>query len=179
VAGVAAAAVHAAAPVSESYRIQATDVLLIEVVNEPQLAGKEFRVSQNGEIAYPYVGPVKAAGRTTMEVQKDIKELLEADYLVSAQVLVQVREFRRQQVSVLGQVNKPGLIDIPPERKMTVIEAITAAGGFHRLARTRDIELRRAGRPEPMKFTLSQLRDPEKGVQVEPGDVIFVPESRI
>ncbi len=103
----------------ESYRIQATDILVVEVVNEPQLGAKDFRVSSAGEISYPYIGPVKAAGRTTSEVQQEIKDLLEADYLVNAQVMVQVREFRKQQVSVLGQVNRPGLVNIPPERKLT------------------------------------------------------------
>lgn len=169
----------AAPAVSESYRIQATDILLIEVVNEPELKAKDFRVAQNGEIAYPYIGSVKSEGLTTLELQDRIKALLEADYLVSAQVLVQVREFRKQQVSVFGQVGRPGLIDIPPERKMTVLEAITAAGGLTRLARGSDIQLTRAGRTEPMRFTLSQLRDPEKVVYVQPGDMIFVPESRI
>lgn len=167
-----------AAPLTDSYRVQATDILVIEVVNEPQLAAKEFRVSSNGEVSYPFIGAIKAAGRTTVEIQEELKRLLEADYLVNAQVMVQVKEFRRQQVSVLGQVVKAGLVDIPPERKMTVIEAITTAGGLTRLARTGNIELRREGLKEPMRFSLEELRNPNKSVHVEPGDVIFVDESR-
>jgi polysaccharide export outer membrane protein len=165
--------------ISDSYRVQPTDVLIIEVVNEPQLAAKEFRVSSNGEVSFPFIGALGAAGRTTVEIQTELKALLEADYLVNAQVLVQVKEFRKQQISVFGQVNRPGLIDIPPERKMTVIEAITSAAGFTRLARTSDIQLTRMGRSEPMRFSVEDLRNPEKTVYVEPGDVIFVPESRI
>lgn len=181
-ASVVLAAIGAEPPqsqITDSYRVQPTDILIIEVVNEPQLGGKEFRVSSNGEVSYPFVGALKAAGRTTVEIQTELKALLEADYLVNAQVLVQVKEFRKQQISVFGQVNRPGLIDIPPERKLTVIEAITSAGGFTRLARTSDIQLTRAGRAEPMRFSVEDLRNPEKTVYVEPGDVIFVPESRI
>ncbi|MBL9135245.1 MAG: polysaccharide export protein [Verrucomicrobiales bacterium] len=165
--------------ISDSYRVQPTDILIIEVVNEPQLSAKEFRVSSSGEVSFPFIGAVKAAGRTTVEIQTELKAMLEADYLVNAQVLVQVKEFRKQQISVFGQVNRPGLIDIPPERRLTVIEAITSAGGFTRLARTSDIQLTRSGRAEPMRFSVEDLRNPEKTVYVEPGDVIFVPESRI
>ncbi|MCC6234178.1 MAG: polysaccharide export protein [Verrucomicrobiales bacterium] len=163
----------------DSYRIQPTDILVVEVVSEPQLGAKEFRVSSGGEISYPFIGAVKAAGRTTTEVQKEIKDLLEADYLVNAQVMVQVREFRKQQVAVLGQVNRPGLVNIPPERKMTVLEAISEAGGPTRLARTSDIQLTRQSLAEPMKLSLEELRKPDHVVHVEPGDVIFLPESRL
>lgn len=163
----------------ESYRIQATDIIVVEVVNEPQLAAKDFRVTTSGEFSYPYIGPVKAAGRTTAEVQAEIKERLEADYLVDAQVMVQVREFRKQQVSVLGQVGRPGLVNIPPERKLTILEAISEAGGPTRLARTGDIQVTRQGREEPLRFSLEDLRKTDKLVYVEPGDVIFVPESRL
>lgn len=163
---------------SESYHIQPTDILIIDVVNEPKLAGKEFRVSAKGEVSYPYIGAVKAADRTPTEVQEEIKRLLESDYLVNAQVLVQVKEFRKRLVSVLGQVARPGLVEIPAERKLSVNEAITIAGGFTRLARTSDIQLTRVGRSEPLRFTAEELRNPDKAIYLEQGDVIYVPESR-
>ncbi len=165
--------------VSDSYRIQPMDVLLIDVVNEPKLAMKEFRVAANGAISYPFIGSVPAAGRTTFEVQEDIKRLLETDYLVNAQVLVHVREYRTQQVAVYGEVNRPSLVDIPPERKMTVLEAITAAGGFTRLARKSNIEVLRAGSDKPMRYDLDQLQDSRNPVYVEAGDSIYVHQSRI
>jgi polysaccharide export outer membrane protein len=174
------AALGSPAQLSESYRVQPTDVLVIEVVNEPKLAAKQFRVSSNGEVSYPFIGAVPAAGRTVVEIQREIKRLLEIDYLVDAQVIVQVGEFRKQQVSVFGQVNRPGLIDIPPERRLTVIEAIAAAGGLTRLARPSHIELTRQGIAEKMRLRFSQLQDPEQPpVYVEPNDLIYVPESRI
>jgi polysaccharide export outer membrane protein len=179
VAGAAAAAEAPGALVSESYRVQPTDILIIDVVNEAQLAAKEFRVTAGGDISYPFIGAVKAGGRTPLEIQNEVKRLLETDYLVSAQVLVQVREFRKQQISVFGQVNRPGLYELPPERRMTVMEAIALAQGLTRLARSSDIQLTRQGQTEPLRFSLEDLRKPEKVVYVEPGDVIFVPESRI
>lgn len=169
----------AGAQVSESYKMQPTDILVIDVVNEPQLAGKEYRVSASGEVSYPFIGAIKVVNRTTVEVQTELKRLLEADYLVNAQVIVQIKEFRKQLISIFGQVNRPGLIEIPAERRMTIIEAITAAGGFTRLARTSDIELTRLGRVEPMRLSVDELKNPEKTLYVEPGDVIYVKESRL
>ncbi len=167
------------AQIGESYKIQPTDILIVEVVNEPTLAAKEFRVSAGGELSYPYIGTVKASERTPTEVQMEIKNLLEADYLVNAQVLVQVKEFRKRNVSVFGQVKNPGLIEIPAERRLTLVEAITQAGGFTRLARTSDIQVTRAGRAEAMRFNADDLRNTEKPIYLEQGDIIFVPESRI
>lgn len=170
----------ARAQVGESYRIQPTDILIIEVVNELQLGAKEFRVTASGEIAYPYIGSLKVLDLSPVAVQAKVKELLEADYLVNAQVIVQVKEYRKRLIYVHGQVNRPGPVEIPAERKMTVIEALTTAGGLTRLARSSDIQLTRAGRSEPMRFSMEELtKNPDKAVNVEPGDVIFVPESRI
>lgn len=178
-AGMGAGGMKASAQLTDSYQIQATDILLIEVVNEPQLGSKDFRVSANGEVSYPFIGAIRAAGRTTVEVQAEVKRLLELDYLVNAQVIVQVREFRKAHVAVFGQVNRPGLIPLPPEQRMSVMEAIAAAGGFTRLARSRNIELTRAGMDEPLRFRMEDLTNPERVVHVEPGDTIFVPESRL
>jgi len=165
--------------VSESYKVQPTDILIIEIANEPKLNAKEFRVAASGEISYPFIGAVRAAGRTTVEIQEEVKRLLETDYLVNAQVLVQVRDFRKKIVSVFGQVNKPGLIEIPPERKMTAIEAISAAQGLTRLARQSGIQLIREGKKDPTLYSLDELKNPDRPVYVENGDMIFVPESRI
>ncbi len=172
-------AASARGQVSDSYRVQPTDVLIIEVANEPKLAAKEFRVAASGEVSYPFIGGVRAAGRTTVEIQEEVKRLLETDYLVNAQVLVQVRDFRKKIVSVFGQVNRPGLIEIPPERKMTAIEAISAAGGLTRLARQSSIQLIREGRKDPTVYSLDDLKNPDQPIYVENGDMIFVPESRI
>lgn len=172
-------AVTARAQITESYKVQPTDILIIEVANEPKLNAKEFRVAASGELSYPFIGAVRAAGRTTVEIQEEVKRLLEKDYLVNAQVLVQVRDFRKKLVSVFGQVNKPGLIEIPPERKMTVIEAITAAQGMTRLARQSGIQVIREGKKDPTLYNLDELKNPDKPVYVDNGDMIFVPESRI
>jgi protein involved in polysaccharide export with SLBB domain len=175
-----AVAISATAPVSESYKIQPTDILVIDVYGEPQLGAKEFRVSANGEISYPFIKEIKVADRTITEIQTELKRLLEADYLVNAQVIVQVKEFRKQTYTIIGQVVRPGVFEIPAERKLTVLEAIGTAGGPTRLARTSDIELiRRRSGSEPLRFSLDELKNSDRAVHIEDGDVINIKESRI
>lgn len=170
----------AADPVPEDYRLQAQDQIIVDVVGEPTLS-KEFNVSASGEINYPFLGNIRVADKTTSAVAQELKTALEADYLVNAQVIVQVRNFRKNLVFVYGQVNKPGAVEIPPERKLSVIEAITMAMGFTRLAKTSDVQVTRTGATEPLRFNADDLRknnDPARIFYLEPGDQVFVPEAR-
>lgn len=174
------AALRAADAVPADYRIQPQDVIVVDVVGEPILS-KEFRVSASGEINYPFLGNVRVADKTTSAIAQEIKASLEADYLVNAQVIVQVRDFRKNLVFVFGQVNKPGAIEIPPERQLTLIEAITMAMGFTRLAKTSDIQVTRVGEDRQFRFNADALRrntDASQVFYLQPGDQVFVPEAR-
>src|SRR5258705_265278 len=81
------------------YKIAALDILVIDVVNERDLP-KEFKVTAKGEIPFPYLGNIKVAGFTAEEVQNDLKEKLEKEYLVNPQV------------NVTGQVFKQGPVEM-------------------------------------------------------------------
>jgi polysaccharide export outer membrane protein len=162
------------------YKIAPLDVVIVDVVNEKELT-KEFRVSAKGEISFPYLGPIKVATRTTSEVQEDIRAQLEKDYLVDPQVIVQVKEHAKRRVNMTGQVHQPGQLIMPDEQKMTILDAIAAAGGTTRLARDSAVQITRLGQEKPLKFDLDELRkNPtlNKQFSLEPGDTIHVPESK-
>jgi len=176
-------AARAADPTSTimDYRLQPLDTIVVDVVGEPALS-KLFRITASGEISYPYLGNVKVGDKTTTQVATELKAALEDGYLVNAQVVVQVQDFRKNLVSVFGQVNRPGQVEIPPERRLTLLEVISMASGFTRYAREGDIQVTRAGQSQPIKLDAKELRqntDPAKVFYVEPGDLIFVPEARI
>ena len=171
---------RAAEVVPADYRIQPQDTIIVDVVGEPILS-KEFRVSASGEINFPFLGNVQVADKTTSAIAQEVKAALEADYLVNAQVIVQVRDFRKNLVFVFGQVNKPGAVEIPPERQLTLIEAITMAMGFTRLAKTSDIQVTRVGEERQFRFNADALRrntDASQVFYLQPGDQVFVPEAR-
>jgi polysaccharide export outer membrane protein len=103
---------------------------------------------------------------------------LEADYLVDPQVNVMVKEYRSRTVSVIGKVNREGAIDLPPEQKIDLLEGIARAGGFSPLANRSKIDLSRGGKTTRYKFDdLTRVKDQQKKVWLEPGDVIYVHES--
>lgn len=163
------------------YKLQPSDVLTITVHGQPDLTTKT-RVSADGNISFPLLGKVPVSGLTVREVEAKLKELLEADYLVTAQVLIFIEEYRLRQVSVIGEVNKPGKYDMPLERSVTLLEAIAMAGGFTKDADTRNVSIMRmeAGMQKTFKINVKEMTDKgakEKDPLIEPDDVVVVPES--
>jgi len=163
------------------YKLQPTDVLKITVHEQPDLDTKT-RVTSDGYITFPLLGKIKVEGLTVQELECEIKAMLEADYLVNAQVLVFIDEYHPRQVSVMGEVNAPGKFDLPTEKDITLLEAVAMAGGFTQdaaLNKTRVIRVK-----EDKKETIvinvkdiTQKGEKEKNIKLEPNDIVFVPES--
>ena len=159
------------------HKIAPLDIITIDVVGEKDLS-KELRVSTSGTITFPFLGSIEVKGKTPAEVENLIKEKLGKDYLVDPQVIITVKEYRSRTVSVIGQVNKPGVIALPAEQKLGILEAIAQAGDLAKSANKNRIEVSRNGKTQ--KFTLDDLKkdtNPEKKFWLEPGDVIYVHES--
>ena len=159
------------------HKIAPLDIIMIDVVGEKDLS-KELRVSSSGTITFPFLGSIEVKSKTPAEVEKLIKEKLGKDYLVDPQVIITVKEYRSRTVSVIGQVNKPGVIALPAEQKMGILEAIAQAGDLTKSANKNRIEVSRKGKTQ--KYTLDDLKKdttPEKKFWLEPGDVIYVHES--
>lgn len=110
-----------------NYVIGAEDVLEIEVFNVPELT-KVVRVSNDGTITLPLLGPMQAAGLTTHQLRRQLEEKYGETYLENPQVTVSVREFHAQPVSVIGAVERPGLYQVTGPR--TLIEVLSMAGGL-------------------------------------------------
>ena len=159
------------------HKIAPLDIIMIDVVGEKDLS-KELRVSSSGTITFPFLGSIEVKGKTPAEVENLIKEKLGKDYLVDPQVIITVKEYRSRTVLVIGQVNKPGLIALPAEQKLGILEAIGQAGDLAKSANKNRIEVSRKGKTQ--KFTLDDLKkdtSPDKKFWLEPGDVIYVHES--
>ena len=159
------------------HKIAPLDIIMVDVVGEKDLS-KELRVSTSGTITFPFLGSIEVKGKTPAEVESLLKEKLGKDYLVDPQVIITVKEYRSRTVLVIGQVNKPGLIALPAEQKLGILEAIGQAGDLAKSANKNRIEVSRKGKTQ--KFTLDDLKkdtNPEKKFWLEPGDVIYVHES--
>jgi polysaccharide export outer membrane protein len=163
------------------YKLQPTDILLITVHGQPDLTTKA-RIAADGYISFPLIGQVMASGLTVQDLEDAIKKALEKDYLVKAEVLVFIEEYHPRQVSVIGEVNKPGKFTMTAERDMTVLEAIAMAEGFTKDAdvnRTKVIRIENGQRKTlTVKVKdITEKGEKDKDIVVQPDDVIFVPES--
>jgi len=163
------------------YKLQPSDIINITVHGQPDLTTKT-RITSDGNISFPLVGTVKAEGLTVQELESRLKALLEEKYLVSAPVLIFIEEYRPRQVSVVGEVAKPGKYDMPQEKEMTLVEAIAMAGGFTKDAQIQKVKIMRTENNvqkvimvNVKEITIKGMQD--KDIVLRPDDVIVVPES--
>jgi len=163
------------------YKLQSTDVLNITVHDQSDL-NTTTRITADGNITFPLLGTVVAEDLTIGELEASIKELLEKDYLVSAQVIVFIKEYHARQVSIIGEVNSPGKYDMPKEKSITLLEAIALAGGFTKDADINKTQVMRVedGITRTIVIRVSDITrrgKRDQDIEIEAEDVIFVPES--
>ncbi len=156
------------------------DLVRITVFQEDDLT-TETRISKSGTIIFPLIGPVHMDGRTVDEVTAEIRSRLDKDYVINPHVTLMIMDFAKQWVTVLGEVNKPGQIEIPAEGGLDLLGAIALAGGYTRIADPSHVTIRRNvdGKDQVLKINAKQLsRDAEvKQFMVNPGDTINVAQS--
>lgn len=155
----------------------AGDVVEIRVYQEEELTGL-YRVSSDGTFDFPLVGKVEAGGKTPGELSDELTARLKERFLRNPQVSVFVKEYNSKKVFVLGQVAKPGTFQF--EDNMTIVQAITLAGGFRDLADKNRIVLTRVVEGQEQKFLVpveSIGLGREQNLVLQPGDIVFVPET--
>jgi polysaccharide export outer membrane protein len=116
------------APVSD-YQLGAGDTIRIQVFQNPDLT-LETRVSESGTISYPLIGNVRLGGLSLDAAEKQIaRQLKDGGFVQQPQVTIVLLQNRANQVSVLGQVNKPGRYPLE-STSMRLTEMLATAGGI-------------------------------------------------
>lgn len=148
-----------------------------------------LQITDSGDLEVPYIGRVRAEGKTPRALAFELKGLLEADYYHFATVIIGLDVAGQRSpglVYVTGMVGSPGPLTIPPGEKFTVSKAILRAGGFANFANQRKVKLTRQvgneGQTQTQVIDVKQII--EKGrqdldVEVLPNDLILVPERLI
>jgi polysaccharide export outer membrane protein len=158
------------------YRMGTGDVLRSPVYGQPDLA-TEARVGDSGNISFPLIGDVKMAGITPAQGETEIaKRLSKGGFILEPFVTLNVVQYRGQQISVLGRVNRPGKHTL--EKVGRVTDALALAGGIAgdgadtvTLVRTRD------GKPEYRDIDVIALFKPggeANNELVQDGDIVNV-----
>ncbi len=152
------------------------DMLKISVYGNPDLA-VETRVNDVGVISYPLVGEIEVGGLTPNAAEKKIAGLLESGgFIRKPHVNLIVTMMQSQQLSVLGQVNKPGRFPVDGKRSLT--DVLAMAGGLNAdaadkvtLIRTRD---GKTTKDSIDLLAIMRSTDAANNPQLLAGDVIYV-----
>lgn len=164
------------------YHVSPMDVLRIDVYGEPDIS-RAYHVSEAGTINHPFLGALLLQGLTLSQAQERITQLLARDYLVDPKVAVTVESSVARRIIIFGEVGNPGTYTIPPNQPMSLLHAVSLAGGFSELAaRSRVLIVRNDhGTERVIKIDVTDLLAGKQGsldVPLKPGDVITVPQSR-
>jgi protein involved in polysaccharide export with SLBB domain len=168
------------ATVSSTYTLHPFDVIDVAVYNEEDLHTRA-RLGSDGNALLPLIGSVGLSGKTVAEANEMIQKRYSEGFVKDPHVLVTVLEYQKTTFSILGQVNRPGIYEIPEGVHMSIVDAILLAGGYTRIADQNGVRVKRLvkGKPTVFKVKAGSMADSSNVAPFEivAGDVIKVNES--
>jgi polysaccharide export outer membrane protein len=168
-----------AAQNSSRLRLSTGDLIEVSVYNVPELSTKA-RVGNSGDIYLPLIDYVHVGDLSVEEAQGLIQKRLEdGGFVRNAHVTIFLDESSSQGVTILGEVNKPGIYPAVGDRKL--YDLISAAGGFTASAGRKVSVIRQHSQAEPITINLPRnlADDLQNNVEILPGDTITVPRAPI
>lgn len=136
---------------------------------------QDVRVDNAGNISMPLIGVVRAAGKTTRELERELVRRYGKSYLQNPQIAVQLKESMGQRFTINGEVRKPGILPLPPGG--TLMQAVAQAGGFTQIGDPSKVFVFRkiGGKRYVAQYNVNAIqggRAPD--VRIYGGDVIVV-----
>lgn len=177
-----------AAQAQSGYKIKAGDTLQVEVVEDTGL-NRSILVLPDGSISFPYVGSLRASGRSTGQVAAALANGMASNFAskptvyVSVGALAPIRprnpvEPVTHDIFITGEINTPGKIET--ENRITILQAIAQAGGLTRFAAGKRIQLRRGAKIYRYNYYTNGGKGSIAGnTKLIPGDVIIVPQRKL
>jgi polysaccharide export outer membrane protein len=174
----AAPAKSAAPPATQdaNYIIGPQDVLDVSVWKEAELT-RVVPVRPDGKISMPLLNDVQAAGLTPTQLAAQITTSLKK-FVSDPQVTIIVTQINSQRIYILGEVSRAGAYPLLPN--MTILQALSSAGGFTQFANLKKIYMFRMENGKQVKYPFNYKavvsgKGTEQNVAVKAGDTIVVP----
>jgi len=176
------------------YKLGPGDEITVTQENAEELNGKSSRVDDLGFVDLPLVGRLKVAGLTLEEAEGVLKQEL-SKLLLKPNPVISIKDYRSQPVSVFGEVNTPGVIQL--QGRKTLVEVISMAGGIKTDAGSEVTVTRRltygavpvkdavtdgSGQFSTARIDLAGLMrgtSPQSNIDIEPQDVVSVPKAEL
>ena len=177
---VRAADAPAGVTVSSTYELSPYDVIDVSIYNEDDLHTRT-RLGSDGTAILPLIGTVDLDGKTVSEANALIQKKYSDGFVKDPHVLLTVVEYRKTTFSILGQVGRPGIYEIPEGTHLSIVDAILLAGGFSHSADRNGVRVKRMvkGKAVIFKVRAQAMADSANVVpfDIHGGDVIDVRES--
>ncbi|MEL6806138.1 MAG: polysaccharide biosynthesis/export family protein [Pseudomonadota bacterium] len=177
---------------AQGYRIQAGDILRVEVIEDETL-NRTVLVDPRGRINFPFVGSIRAAGQTVNAVQATLTRQLTPNFAEPPSVFVALEQLAPEDlprepevisVYMLGEVERAGKVEMEPGT--TLLQAFAEMGGFSNFAATKRVQLRRQDPKTgvetviPLNYdAMLQGQTTNATLELRDGDVIVVPTRRL
>jgi polysaccharide export outer membrane protein len=162
----------------QTYKLGSGDEIAVRVAGEPDYTVERAKVSPFGAVYHPLLGDVQVGGLTVGQASAKIEQEL-AEYIKKPRVSVALLDAHSAKVGVLGDVSQPGIVVMA--QPMTVLDAISAAGGFTDFGSKSDVSiLRQLGEGQTrtlevnVKRILEGKSDPYENIALQPGDTVVV-----
>lgn len=165
----------------ESYKLHKYDVLKIDVVGFIEQGWMQgIGIGPDGKINLPYMSQIKLAGLTVAEAEKIIEEKAKEYYKIP-EMSVSVSSYGPRQIYVVGEVRSNGMYSLPIDN-MNIFAAISSAGGITNRGRPKHIAVIRVVDGETYMTEVNldafvKKQDSAQNIQLEDGDMIYVPQS--
>ncbi len=144
-------------------RLAAGDRLKLDVFREKDLSG-EYTVNDEGNLAMPMIGTIKAAGKTLPDLRQELGGMLSEGFVRDARITLEVVSYRP--IYILGEVQKPG--EYTFSEGMSVFALVAKAGGFTYRANQSVVHIRHANESTERAYRVTS------GAAVVPGDTIRI-----
>lgn len=182
------------APVNQDFVLGPGDQLTLHVADVDEISDKPVRIDPDGGLDLPLVGRIQAAGLTIAQFKVALAAKL-STYVNAPQISINLTDNQSRPVSVIGEVNAPGVHQLPGPR--TLIEVIALAGGVKpdagsKVVITRQLKWGALPLPDERadvsgKFTtatislddLMDAKTPADNIEIKPEDVISIPKGDI
>jgi polysaccharide export outer membrane protein len=165
----------------ERYRLQTGDVIEVQYRYTPEF-NDTVTVQPDGFVTLPVVGDVKVGGLTVEQALAALLEKARVKFK-DPELSLKLKEFERPFISVFGEVEKPGRLEL--HGTMTAVEALAAAGGLKDSAKHSQVVLFRKidaewaeAKEMDMKEGLAK-RNLSEDLRLRPGDLLYVPKNKI
>jgi len=171
------------------YTLTVGDKVRVEIVGETDCLTIQT-IDALGNVNLNYVNQVHVAGLTKDQAQKAIEDAyVSQKFLVHPQARITIDDYAPREVAISGMVKSPARYLLPPEGTMSVVELVTKAGGFTDIAKGSDVTIARTT-PDGKKTIIhvdvedilkgkGKVKPDDPQLLLQPGDLVYVPESLI